>query len=168
MWFAFIVGILIIIGSTLYAIFSDLGDAPDVFIGILISIAVTCCILFWSLLMGQGFEANEIYDTKTEYIIALKDNNTAKGEFFLGSGTVKSDSYYYYFTEDENHGKHFNKIQAEKVILYDDESKKPYIKTISKRSSSDIKNFFFIIDKVEYEIHIPKNSIDYSFSVDLE
>ena len=108
MWFAFIVGILIIIGSILYAIFSDLGGFVDALLGILLSIAVTCFILMFSFLTGQELEADEIYNTEKESIVALKNNNFSTGQFFIGSGYIDSDLYYYYFTENKDGGKRFS------------------------------------------------------------
>jgi len=170
MWFAFIIGILIIIGSILYAIFADLGYASDIFTGVLISIAVTLFILMGSFLIGQEFEADEVYDTKKESIVALKDNNNlSTGYFFIGSGYIDSDLYYYYFTENKDGGKDFYSVKAEKTTLYDDEKKETaYIETKQMRNSNPIINFFFITDRQEQEIHIPEGSIDYSFSVNLE
>jgi hypothetical protein len=169
MWFAFIVGILIIIGSIFYAIFSDLGDFSDVFIGFLISITATCFILMSSVLIGQEFKADEIYDTEKEFIIALKDNNLSVGHFFIGSGYIDSDLYYYYFTENEDDGKEFYSVKAKEVTLYDDVNKETaYIETKKMRNSNPIINFFFITDREKQEIHIPEGSVDYSFSVNLE
>ena len=169
MWFAFIVGILIIIGSILYAIFSDLGDFIDVYLGILLSIAVTFFILMFSFLIGQELEADEIYNTEKESIVALKDNNLSTGQFFVGSGYMDSNLYYYYFTKNEDEGKDFHSVEAEKTTLYDDEKKETaYIKTKKMRNSNPIINFFFITDRQEQEIHIPEGSIDYSFSINLE
>ena len=169
MWFTFIVGILIIIGSILYAIFSDLGDFSDVFTGFLISITVTCFMLMNSLLIGQELKADEIYNTEKESIVALKDNNLSVGHFFVGSGYIDSDLYYYYFTENEDDGKEFHSVKAKEVILYDDVNKETaYIETKKMRNSNPIINFFFITDREKQEIHIPEGSIDYSFSVNLE
>lgn len=169
MWFAFIIGILIIISSIFYAIFSDLGDPSDIFSGVLISIGVTFCILACSFLIGQEFEVDEIYNIEKESIIALKDNNLSTGHFFIGSGYINSDLYYYYFTENEDGGKDFHSIEATETTLYDDEKKETaYIKTKEMRNSNPIINFFFITNRQEQEIHIPEGSIDYSFSVNLE
>ena len=169
MWFAFIVGILIIVGSILYAIFSDLGNFFDVFIGLFVSVAITLFILMGSLIIGQAFKADEIYNTEKESIIALKDNNLPTGDFFVGSGYIDSDLYYYYFTENEDGGKEFHSVKAKEVTLYDDVKKETaYIETKEMRNSNPIINFFFITDKQKQEIHIPEGSVDYSFSVNLE
>jgi len=169
MWFGFIIGILIIIGSIFYAIFSDLGDPSDIFLGVLISVVVTGCILVCSFLIGQELKADENYDNEKESIVALKDNSLSTGHFFIGSGYIDSDLYYYYFTENEDGGKDFHSIEATKATLYDDEEKETaYIKTIKMRNSNSIINFFFITNRQKQEIHIPEGSIDYSFSVNLE
>lgn len=102
MWFALIIGILIIIGSIFYAIFSDMGDPFDIFVGVVISIVVTFCIIVCSFLIGQEFKADENYDNEKEFIVALKDNNLSTGHFFIGSGYIDSELYYYYFTENED------------------------------------------------------------------
>ena len=169
MWFALIVGILIIVGSVLYAIFSELGDSTDIFVGVLMSVVITGFLVVISFIIGQEFEADEVYDSKTESIVALKDNSVSTGHFFIGSGYIDSDLYYYYFTENEDKGKEFYSVEAEKTILYDDEKESiAYIETKKMKNSNPIINFFFITNRQKQEIHIPEGSIDYSFSVNLE
>ena len=140
-----------------------------IFCGILLSIAITFSILMFSFLTGQEFEADEIYDTEKESIIALKDNNLSTGYSFVGSGYIDSNLYYYYFTEDKDGGKDFHSVEAKRTTLYDDGNKEnAYIEIKKMRNSNPIINFFFITDRQEQEIHIPEGSIDYSFSVNLE
>ena len=168
MWFALIVGALIFIGGILYAIISEYGDFFDVLMGLLIATMVTFLLLFISITVGIEFPADEIYNVEETPIVALKDNSGSTGHFFLGGGYVKSDLYYYYFTENDDKGKEFHKIDADETIIYDDEKNNPHIEIRHSRNSNPIIRFFFITYKTETLIHVPEGSINYSFSVDLE
>ena len=168
MWFILIVGALIITGSILYAIFSDLGDGTDVLLGVLLALAVTIAMFMVSISFGQTLPADKVTSIDKTPIVALKDNKNETGHFFLGGGHVKSNLYYYYFTEDENQGKEFHQIEADDIVIYDDEKENPYIETRYIENSNPIINFFVITSRSETSIHIPEGSIDYSFSVNLE
>ena len=122
MWIILIVGALIITGSILYAIFSDLGDGTDVLLGVLLALIVTIAMFMLSISFGQTLPADKVTSVDRTPIVALKDNNNRAGHFFIGGGYVESDLYYYYFTETENQGKEFHKIEADDIIIYDDET----------------------------------------------
>lgn len=52
----------------------------------------------------------ERVDVKPLY--ALKDNSNISGSFFLGTGSVDEDNYYYYITREEGKGYSVNKMAA--------------------------------------------------------
>lgn len=166
MWFWIILVAVVFIGGIVISI-RERDDAFFILglIGMLVAGVVGgmfCCGI------GAFFEADEVYDVDHTEIVALADNTGAQGSFFLGSGTVKSDIYYFYITENEDGSKDINKIRSRDVAFYDDEADAPYIVTIRSHNSSPVARFFFITEECRTEVHIPPNSITSDFSVDLQ
>lgn len=109
--------------------------------------------------------ADEICETRTNQICAIADNT---GTFFVGRYNIGLTMYYCYLEEKEDGGKVMEKVEANKSTVYDDEVEQPYIVTYAKRNSNPLLRFFFYTYKLEYQIHIPPESIRYSFSIDLK
>lgn len=145
----------------------------DSFYALCGAITLVLFTMFWAVVSVISikviFPATEIYKTESIPIYAMKDNLTSKGRFFLGSGSTDEDIYYYYFAEAKDGAKEIHKISSDDIKIYEDEDNKPYIKTEYKRCSNDIARFFFLDSGKEItSIHIPKDSINYQFSLDLE
>jgi hypothetical protein len=162
-----ICGVIIII-STVLAIKNR--DITYAFIGY---VGIAFFTLFWMIIsvisIKIAFPETVVYKTESIPIYAMKDNLTSKGRFFLGSGSTDKNIYYYYFAEAGNGAKEIRKISSNNVKIYEDEDNKPYIKTEYTRCSNDVARFFFLDpEKETTSIHIPKDSINYQFSLDLE
>ena len=165
MWFLIIIFIAGIALSIALAIYEY--DGVAFWFGLMITIIVSLFYMLFGALIGSCFEANEVTEVEEIPIVALSDNNNIEGCFFLGTGYVDSETYYYYLTENEDGGKKFAKIKADNAILYDNEKENPRVEITHARSSSWIANFFFITDQDIYSIYIPEGSIKYNFNVDL-
>lgn len=161
--FIFIIGLIL---SIVFAIHEEEGIVFG--IGILMTIIASACYLIVAVIGGLCFDATKVYKTEEIPIVALKDTNRANGNFFIGSGHVDTDLYYYYFTETEDGGKQFEKVDAEEALIYDTEKENPHILIESMHHSSGLINFFFVTERQRYSFYIPEGSIDYSFTIDLE
>lgn len=162
-----IYGIIIIISAILTI---KNWDSLYVLIGFVNIVLFTLLWMIVSVIsIKVAFPEKVIYKTESIPIYAMKDNLTSKGRFFLGSGSTDEDIYYYYFAETKDGAKEIHKISSDDIKIYEDENDKPYIKTEYKRCSNDIARFFFLDPGKEItSIHIPKDSINYQFSLDLE
>lgn len=123
-----------------------------------------------SLIVGciMSTDANTQYVIKSSRpLVALKDNSTLSGRFFLGSGSIDSEQYYYYAAEDALG------IKVDKV-----KTSECYIQYVESEYRIDLytpvfkerwRNWFAMQMKDEYCIvYIPSGSITEEFSIDLE
>ena len=153
-----IVGIIISIreGDIIFMI-------PTILVILIVAIVLGCVLGA----IGSCFENDELYDTKETPIIALADTPGSEGRMFLGAGDIESTLYYYYMTENDDGSKEISKIKSKNVRLYEDEAEQPRIVTYYYHNSNPVVRFFFFTGDSRTELHIPPNSVKYSFSVDL-
>lgn len=113
------------------------------------------------------------YEKDSEWTIyALNDSSDMKGHFFLGTGSVESNLYYYYI-RDTARGQQIEKVRVSDAYLkYDD---KCYIEKYSRYYNDDLKTKLLttkLFDKCDYNsyyvIHIPEGSVTNEFIVDLQ
>ena len=161
--------ILIICVFVGFIIFAFIAREPCLgLMGIPAAVVVLIIGLFIAVIGGSGFIADEIVEVKTTQIVALADNTTTNGSFFLGSGTVNEKNYYCYMEQQDDGGLRMSRISANEAIIYDNENANPHIDKYILRNSSPIVRFFFLTDRYEYKIYIPNNSIRYNFNIDLQ
>lgn len=86
------------------------------FIVTAIGLIITGMIGSSSIVESHYVRNSNIVDGPTP-IYALKDNFDTKGKFFLISGYIKEDLYYYYLTEDEDGFISLQNIKANNVKL---------------------------------------------------
>lgn len=108
---------------------------------------------------------------KTE-LIALEDGNGIHGSFYLGSGYVESNQYYYYLTKTPK-GITQSKINVNdnKVYLRPDEfTGTPYLVKQTYKCGNEFINFLAsgLLETTEYYFYIPPDSITYSYNIDLK
>lgn len=65
-------------------------------------------------------------------IVALKDNSNIHGSFFLGTGSIDEEMYYYYMADNGNGGYTMEKVEADDCTIYEDSPDAPYL-TITTR-----------------------------------
>ena len=168
-WFiiGFITSIVIIIytfcDDCLYLsdkfLFSFLRLATLFVIGTITMIVVSAVINYCA-----EYNYNIVSDTK---IIALKDNQNTNGNFYVMSGYVNEELYYYYATETEL-GFSIKKIDADNAyIKYANEE--PHIEKYAGEFKNNIANIFgFPMCDDRYIIYCPENTIANEFKIDLE
>lgn len=131
-------------------------------------------VLFSFLAAAFGSEIPMIPEgepVKTE-LIALEDGNGIHGSFYLGSGYIESDQYYYYLTKTPK-GITQSKINVNdnKVYLRPDEfTGTPYF--VKQRYICENGFIYFLssglLETTEYYFYIPPDSITYSYNIDLK
>lgn len=108
-------------------------------------------------------------------LVALKDTSGIRGTFFLGSGSVRQEFYYFFYKKEKDGSVTFDKLLARNVKIYEEERKDGVIKAFEKRPIKKISLSLFGFhhpangDRDQrYEIHIPKGSIERTFKLDLQ
>ncbi len=112
--------------------------------------SVTITISYWINHENVGKEV------VNQEISALSLGSETEGKFFLGSGRVEGEQYYYYFTPEQG-GHRLHKVNAEKAIIIEDDNEQPRLVTI-------------IIDQYGFKdtfIYIPEGSIYFDYNVKL-
>lgn len=143
--------------------------------------------VFISLIVGIIFSVGNAGDyefseepvlKETTEIYTLADRYSVKGNFFLGSGSISSEDYYYYI-KDTDKGKITDKIPQKDTFITEDNSQKPRIEEYAYKGERNAsKDFWLSIDFGEnkedfsyntayYRVFIPKNTIKTDFAVDL-
>ena len=167
--------------------------------------ALPCTILGFLIVFGfYIFACSPIIDYKqkdelvnSQEIMALNLENSQKGEFFLGCGSVSGDPYYFYYTQDQNNNIKLHKIKAADVTLrYCTDKETPKIEeytTIDQSVLTEKPTFWdnFLLEYLRYKdnnvddvvgeypstffvdettktiIYIPKGSIQNNYDVSL-
>lgn len=126
------------------------------------------CVLGIASVISSSYaeiEYNIASDTK---IVALKDNQNANGSFYIGSGYVDEDLYYYYAIETE-FGYKTEKIRADNAyIKYTDGD--AHIEKHEGTFANESLNLWVgvCICNDRYIIYCPEGTITNEFDVDLE
>lgn len=148
---------------------------------IIIGIAGLICLgsIIW--LAGSGLTGGILYSFKgntEEYhtswnITAMQDNFNTHGKFYIRSGYIETDLYYYYFYSTKN-GLKSSYIPANKTYL-NYTTDKPHIERYTRKwSKSWIKWFTcqdaqdYATNDVYYKAYVPEGSVEQSFNVDLQ
>lgn len=128
-------------------------------------VGVFCFIL---LGLSSAFAESSYIKTSESKIIALQDNSSAVGSFFLGSGIVEGSMQYTYMTkENEEMQMHTLKID-EATLIY---SSEPRIEKYEKIFDSKVIRFLFgrqPIGDTVYKLYIPEGTVKESYNVDLK
>ena len=170
----FILGLIITVIIILYC-FTDnwygLGEkiGYSILIFLVVMLLAFMCLLFTSLICecttpedGYNWEI-----TETENIIALRDNQNITGAYYIFSGYIDEDLYYYYAKETQ-FGYKTDKIKASRsYIKYTDEA--PKIETYSAISfKSKFLNLIAAPTQSRTILYCPENTITTEFNIDLE
>lgn len=107
------------------------------------------------------------------YINSLALRSSISGDFFLGTGTIDEENYYYFMTNNPL-GYRISKIEiTDRVYVREDGDKKPFIE-FTKYEITKINWFGRIFFKKslyrkegETIIHVPKNTIIKTYNVDI-
>lgn len=134
---------------------------------ILISMLLT--LIFGIAAIGIATANSEVrYEvTSSKDIIALQDNDSVNGNFFLGTGSVNDKMKYVYMVKD-NEGYRMETLNANEVtIVYSDE-KKVEIQE-ARFANKNIGLWFGVpMSDVKYKIYVPEGTIKNEYNIDLQ
>lgn len=166
---------IIIILGTIYALYKSIkevwlwwewSDVPILLLftglftafGFLVSVGI-------AVLIG-AFIDKEYYMTGRHDLIALRNNSTTEGAFFLGTGYIDENPTYFVL-QKENGGTMLKKIDTDNAYVYQAEDK-PHYDVFQWRFKNDI--FMWIASpccSTQYKIYIPKDSIISNYKIEL-
>jgi len=122
------------------------------------------------LLFSVNFP-HETYVNKSTELVSLGDNTTLEGNFFLGTGSIDDEMYYFYYQKDGD-GYSFGKTKAAKAVIYYSEDA-PRIDDISCERLS---RWSWVFDPVGCDllydmrdrIYVPEGTIKENYILDLQ
>ena len=137
------------------------------FIGILGALASGVCAALVTAIVGTCISSSEIvYEETVTPIVALEDNMTTNGTFFLGTGAVKDDIRYYYMIETERGYKLQDVAASKAYIKYDTEPR------IVVENGCGFKHWYNNIwafpTHTRVTIYVPEGTILNNYNIDLK
>lgn len=137
----------------------------------LISIAASllcgALTLIITAIVGTCISSSEIvYEETVTPIVALEDNVTSRGQFFLGTGTSKSDVYYYYMIDTER-GYVMQNIKASNAYIKYDANPRIVIEN-GCGFKHWYNNIWAFPISTRYTIYVPEGTILNNYNIDLK
>lgn len=122
--------------------------------------------LLLSVVVGEAlYEPEDVtYDFD---VVTAKDGSNVQGQFSIFGGYIEEVPYYFFYRENPDGGIYQGKIRANNTLIYEDQESRSFI-TVNK--TVDHWGFWGVAlggDK-DYEIHVPKGSVDREIEFDLE
>lgn len=155
---------LVVVGCIIWGILEG-----EIFMGFVFSFCFGSLTLILSIFLACiiGIFPDKVETFERKNIVALQDNNSIQGSFFLFSGQINGVSYYHYMEQKDGY-KVANKIKVDNTRIYEDGGNFIEECTIEfKNRNWD--NWAAIWDKTcDSKIHIPKDSITTKFNIDLK
>jgi hypothetical protein len=163
----FVVAVVIII-----KIFCDSwNDWCDKLFGLVITSLLSMCISLIVLLGASAITScfaeidyDLVSDTK---IIALKDNQNVNGSFYITSGYVNEDLYYYYATETE-FGYKTEKIKTDNAYIKYTDGEAHIEKYNGEFANNSAYLWGIPMCDSRYIIYCPDGTVTNEFNIDLE
>lgn len=99
--------------------------------------------------------------TTNTSIYSLHTGDKLSGSFFLGIGSINSNTQYVFYQDSGTGGAVLRKIPTEGTIIYQDENEKPYLKSIRgyQYDTKTGKENTAYWDTLRYEFHVPSGTI---------
>lgn len=128
--------------------------------------------LLFSLFVGMSGSYNSYTKVKTQNLVALKDNSSVHGDFFLGIGTVDEEIKYSFYYEEEPGVYMLKTLDADYVQIAYSEGQNPRLETRydCSRPGAWLMPGFDGCDESypDYRLVIPNGSIKSNFVLDAE
>ena len=102
-------------------------------------------------------------------IYSIGNQVGVEGHFVLGSGSIESEMYYFYYVEGSNGGIVINKCESKNVEIVEKDIDKGYIVNYERRYNKPHWFFGFgtFIGDEKVMIEVPKGTIKYNYNVSL-
>lgn len=159
-----VVGIFIL--SVIYAI-TNADDFWDVIFGALVGL-IGAAIAGVVLTLFSFFPNTEPVLKEEVLISALKDKSNMSGEFFLGSGYISNNQYYFYI-EDTSKGKRMRKIPVDEAYINENDEN-PRLEIYVGQFTGKFARFMYGDRNAEeeYLFFVPENTVTTDFNIDME
>ena len=117
--------------------------------------------------ISPQFEETRI-EEKT--LIAFNDRLSAEGVFFLGSGRIKEESYYFFYVKDGDGGARLVKALTKQSVIYEQDRQDSLPKIETQIRKPLIRWLYLRFDEspVKYKFYVPKGTILREFKADLQ
>ena len=165
--------LLVIIVFVVFFIYGIIAAIRDRDLEYFWLISVLCSLLCGSLaliitaIIGTGISSSEIvYEETVTPIVALEDNTASYGQFFLGTGTSKSDIYYYYMIDTER-GYVMQNIKASNAYIKYDANPRIVIEN-GCGFKHWYNNIWAFPISTRYTIYVPEGTILNNYNIDLK
>jgi len=170
----FNIGMLLVLG--LFFIFAIKGKVDIICILVLIFgiFSLSLTYGYYTFLQNENnvnYTIEEIRIPIYSVDIGSETSGKISGAFFIFSGYIKENLYYYYYLDNGNGGKILKKeLAVDGIAIYEDENETPYRREIYKMyidKNGNKCHAFFVLGYPKYELHIPPGSIvnNYNLSV---
>ena len=145
------------------------GIVALIILGIMIGYIGSC---FTGAILYKIKGNTEEYHTSWS-ITAMQDNLNTHGRFYMRSGYIETDLYYYYFYPTKNGLRH-SYIPANKTCL-NYTTDKPHIERYTRKWSKSWIKWVTCVDAQDYAVndvyykaYVPEGSVEQSFNIDLQ
>ncbi|MFA6587923.1 MAG: hypothetical protein WCT08_02540 [Patescibacteria group bacterium] len=139
-----------------------------VVLGFIMLFLSTCLGLILAFLVGSCFK-QQMVQVQEIPLIALRGSALPSGNFFLGTGQLDAEMYYWFYRrlpEDDNCFQ-VEKLKADNEVIYLYEEDRP--DGVLRKFQSDFVNhshlFGFPAIKLRFEFHVPRGSIARNFAL---
>lgn len=160
---------IFLICVVLFIIFFSWEDGGFSFFTLLAGFLTGAFIAIIVLVFSSGIFPSELQLHQESSILSIKHENSIEGTFFLGSGSIDSETYYFYLQQREDGGIKYSKINTSDAILYETEDNFRIERWRKEYKNPIIRRIFIapVLANDEVRFYIPEGSILYNFILDL-
>lgn len=87
---------------------------------------------------------SEIVEVQYDHIYSLNLNNEVSGYFFLGSGKVGTDSYYYFYIKNDHDAYQLTKVKADGSVYLKESNETPKVVERKDAKSTEIYTLIYV------------------------
>lgn len=160
-----VIGIIVSIYS-LHTNYAPIMD--DILAGVLGFLGGAIAGLVLAMIMSL-FPPKNMVLKETTPIVAFNDHVGTHGDFFLGCGYIEKTMYYFYYKQNPNGSYSADKIETDRVEIFEDSTSKPCILTYNKVCANKFGKLFCVVPQINCvrQIIVPSNAIHKNFTFDL-
>lgn len=150
------------------SVWEDCNDFLLFLLAAIVHIVVTCAGfgvgVILALTIGLGF-TKEWTGPETRTLVSLRDGSGANGNFFLGTGTINTTQYYFFYTEAGNGYQPGKVTVGNNVTIFEMPGLHTgEIQTYTLRFVNPSREWFGLnLRSKKYEITIPEGSLKKNF-----
>lgn len=142
-----------ILGSLIASIYGLVSGEEDMcywfFGAVMLGIIMILPITFLTAVIDNDkhypeWYESEIVEVQYDHIYSLKLNNEVSGHFFLGSGKVGTDSYYYFYIKNSHDAYQLTKVKAEGNVYLKESNETPKVIERKDAKSAEIYTLIYV------------------------